>query len=338
MLNDSDFKALVSEKDPNAISKINRILGYDISDYSKFNEISPIMQTIFTTEKDSATMQEMVLNIIKRNTGKIQTTQIVKFDLSNLEIVAKAEVSGNLLNQFAMDEYNDTFRLSTTVDDWRLNNISNTTIRNNENTSTSYSYILDSDLKLLSKLGDLGNGERIYSARYIGEKLYLVTFRQTDPFYVIDLKDPKDIKKVGELKIPGFSSYLHPITENLILGVGQENGKLKLSMFDVSDDTNPVEISKLFLEGWGSDVQYDHHAFLLDKQNKYFVIPSYNGSFLVSYDEKGNLSEQKKLGSEQENFSRSLFINDYLYLVSNQRMFIYDIKNKFEKVNSVKFN
>ena len=85
----------------------------------------------------------------------------------------------------------------------------------------------------------MGKDERIYSARFIGDKGYLVTFKQVDPFYVLDLSNPKKPEIKGELKIPGYSSYLHPISDDLILGIGKEGSVVKVSLFDVSDPTNP---------------------------------------------------------------------------------------------------
>ena len=94
-------------------------------------------------------------------------------------------------------------------------------------------------MKIEGSVVDLGQGERIYSVRFIEDKGYVVTFKQVDPFYVLDLSDPMNPEKKGELKIPGYSSYLHPITKDKILGIGEENNKVKISLFDVSDPADP---------------------------------------------------------------------------------------------------
>lgn len=102
-------------------------------------------------------------------------------------------------------------------------------------------YVLDSGMRQIGRLEGLAPGERIYSVRYLGEMAYVVTFRETDPLFAIDLSDPRAPKVLGQLKIPGFSEYLHPLDDGLLLGIGQSvdergtaNG-VKLSMFDVSD-------------------------------------------------------------------------------------------------------
>jgi len=142
-------------------------------------------------------------------------------------------------------------------------------------------YVLDSDLKIVGKLEDLASGERIYSVRFLGDKAYMVTFRQIDPLFVIDLSNPEDPKVLGYLKIPGVSDYLHPYDENHVIGLGRdatEEGRItgmKLSLFDVSDFANPKEVSKYIIgdRGTSSDALYDHKAFLFSKDKSLLVIP-----------------------------------------------------------------
>ena len=141
----------------------------------------------------------------------------------------------------------------------------------------------------LSKVGKLSNiapGERIYSVRFMQDKAFVVTFRQMDPLFVIDLKNPRNPRILGKLKIPGFSTYLHPFMEGYLIGLGMETTVnrdtgavltegLKLSLFDVTGYTNPKELHKLIIEGTyvNSEALYNHRAFLLDSENKLLVIP-----------------------------------------------------------------
>jgi hypothetical protein len=138
-------------------------------------------------------------------------------------------------------------------------------------------------MKIISRLEGLGKGERIYSTRFMGERAYMVTFRQVDPLYVIDLKNPENPKVLGELKIPGYSDYLHPYDANHIIGVGKdaevETGRaqgLKIAIFDVTDVTNPVVKSEVMLGARGSDSEIlrTHKAFLFDKEKELLVIPA----------------------------------------------------------------
>ncbi|MFZ3077107.1 MAG: beta-propeller domain-containing protein [Candidatus Aenigmatarchaeota archaeon] len=151
----------------------------------------------------------------------------------------------------------------------------------NPNGPLNHLYVLDGDLKIVGKVEDLAAGERIYSARFLGDKAYMVTFRQIDPLFVIDLSSPQNPQVLGYLKIPGVSDYLHPYDETHIIGVGRDasdEGRikgLKLALFDVSDFANPKEVSKYVIGDRGTDSEalYDHKAFLFDKEKNLLAIP-----------------------------------------------------------------
>jgi uncharacterized secreted protein with C-terminal beta-propeller domain len=171
-------------------------------------------------------------------------------------------VSGNVLNQYSMDEYNGYFRLATT--NWK---------ETTENTV----HVLNMNLSTVGEL-TLDNAEvreTIQSARFIGNKAYIVTFEQKDPFFVLDMSNPAAPRVAGKLEIPGFSSYLHPYDENHIIGLGMEGSKLKLSLFDVTNVNAPTEIAKYIVEGdyTSSDALYEPKAFLFDKEKQLLVIP-----------------------------------------------------------------
>ena len=183
--------------------------------------------------------------------------------------VASGEVAGQLLNQFSMSEYQGDLRVATTVTDW------------NTGSSESFVQVLrpsGTDLVQIGKVGGLGLTEQIYAVRFLGTQGYVVTFRQTDPLYVIDLADPTNPRVTGELKIPGYSAYLHPVGDGLLLGVGQSadlsgfTQGTQLSLFDVSDPTNPQLISSLPIGGY-SDAEWDHKAFLFWPEDGTIVIP-----------------------------------------------------------------
>jgi uncharacterized secreted protein with C-terminal beta-propeller domain len=138
------------------------------------------------------------------------------------------------------------------------------------------------NLATVGKIENMAEGERIFSARFAGDKAYLVTFEQIDPFFVLDLKNPTSPKVTGELKIPGFSNYLHSYNENYIIGLGREDNAVKLSLFDVTDMNNPVEVAKYLIDekilaeddaGITSYACHDPKAFLFDPQNQLLVIP-----------------------------------------------------------------
>ncbi|MCW4046076.1 MAG: beta-propeller domain-containing protein [Candidatus Bathyarchaeota archaeon] len=194
------------------------------------------------------------------NDGQYTSIYRVRVDGSELKFEAKGSIPGYVLNQYSMDEYNGYFRVATT---WEK-----TTQMNNV-------YVLNMNMSQVGKLENLAEGERIYSARFMGDKAYLVTFRQTDPFFVIDMRNPANPRVAGELKIPGYSSYLHPFDENHVIGLGMENSTVKLSLFDVTNVNAPTETARYIVEGdWTySQALDDPKAFLFDKQKELLVIP-----------------------------------------------------------------
>jgi len=189
-----------------------------------------------------------------------------------IEYHAAGEVPGSLLNQFSMDEQGAYFRVATTSWEWNAS-----TFVGGQSNGV---YVLDQNLDIYGRLQNLAPGESIYSARFMGSRCYLVTFKQVDPLFVIDLTDPAQPKVLGELKITGYSNYLHPYDENHIIGIGKETDAglyqgVKISLFDVSDVANPKEIAKYEIGDRGTDspVLNDHKAFLFDRSKNLLVLP-----------------------------------------------------------------
>jgi inhibitor of cysteine peptidase len=208
-------------------------------------------------------------------------TDIHKFTINGMKVShhSSAMVQGMVLNQFSMDEHDGFFRLVTTKGyAW-----------DESKPSSNQLYILDGNLKMAGKIEGLARGERIYSARFMGERIYMVTFKETDPLFVIETSDPKNPQVLGELKIPGFSNYLHPYDENHIIGFGQDTkiiaeksggtriltDGVKISMFDVSDMANPKEKFTEIIGGRGtySPLNHDHKALLFNKKKNLFAFP-----------------------------------------------------------------
>ncbi|HID43276.1 MAG TPA: hypothetical protein EYP30_05785, partial [Archaeoglobaceae archaeon] len=189
-----------------------------------------------------------------------------------------------------------------------------------------------SEQSLAGSIKDFGKEERIYSVRFIGDKGYIVTFRETDPFFVIDLSDPENPEIKGELKIPGYSSYLHPINDDLILGIGKEDRNVKISLFDVSNPEKPKEIDKYELDEYWSDVLNTHHAFLLDSKHEIFFLPGGKGGYVFSYENE----ELKLENAVSTSAIRAIYIEDYLYIIGNE-VIVFD-ENTWEKVNELELN
>lgn len=240
--------------------------------YEDFNRMSE-------TEKQAviAELKSGEQDLIRKREYDQTTTVIHKIAISsgNIAYVARGEVAGYLKNQFAMDEYDGNLRVATTSDVWtgrgqyEYNNV----------------FVLDGSMKTAGSLTHIAEQETIYSTRFIGDRLYMVTFKRIDPFFVIDLADPKNPKILGKLKIPGYSDYLHPYDRNTIIGVGKETAAndwggistrgIKIALFDVTDVEHPKQIDKVEIGESGTDsaVLYDHKAFLFDKAKNLLVLP-----------------------------------------------------------------
>lgn len=206
-----------------------------------------------------------------------QVTVIHRFDIT-LEgaaagYVASGKVPGHVLNQFSMSEYQGNLRVASTKEIW-----------SGEDESESYVTVLGlsgGELVQLGQVGGLGKGERIYSARFVDDKGYVVTFREIDPLYTLDLSDPANPQAVGELKIPGFSTYIHPMGNDHLLTIGEEvdpdggwTQGMKLEIFDVSDFANPQSTQKyIFDGGYYSQALYEHKAFTYNAARGMLAIP-----------------------------------------------------------------
>ncbi len=201
-------------------------------------------------------------------------TTVHKFSISQsgpARYEASGEVYGHLLNQFSMDEHNGYFRIATTIGEpWNTEN------------SQSQVVVLQQQgrrLAIVGSVGGLGKGERIYSVRYAGDVGYVVTFREVDPLYVIDLSNPMSPSVKGELKIPGFSTYLHPLGDGLLAGIGQQTDNrgrtqgTKVSLFDVSNPAEPTELDFLVFADAHSEAEWDHRAFLHWPKDELLVLP-----------------------------------------------------------------
>ncbi len=212
------------------------------------------------------------------------STSIHKFDISDPSsstYVATGSVPGTVLNQYSLSEHNGYLRIATTQESpwwgWQPRSVEE---------SSSSLYVLEtvpgdagSTLEIVGQVDDLGRGERIFAVRYMGDIATVVTFRQTDPLYTIDVSDPTNPQLLGELKINGYSAYLHPLGDGLLLGVGQDatdEGQTtgtQVSLFDISDLTNPTRIAQWSLPGGFSDTEWDARAFLWWPAEQMVVIP-----------------------------------------------------------------
>lgn len=277
-------------------------------------------------------------------------TEIYKFNLKDATCTFSktGEVPGSVLNQFSMDENNGYFRIATT-DSTSWDSESN----------TNNLYVLNENLEIVGKVEGLAPGERIYSVRFMGNRAYMVTFVQTDPLFVIDLSDPTNPTVLGELKIPGYSTYLHPYDENHLIGFG-ENTKvvnygygdqvvtdgMKIALFDVTDPNNPTEMYSVNIgeEGTYSELLNNHKALLFSKEKNIIAFPisitgedyevTFQGAIVYGlslengFEEKGritNIENDINKYYPRNSIQRIIYINDTLYTLSRNLIKATDI-------------
>jgi inhibitor of cysteine peptidase len=280
-LSDTMTHVISLNLDTNDIVEKSFMLGSSQTMYVSKNSIFlasihyPYYPLLYRTDGGSSSVNDQETTILHK----------ISINTGNMTYIAQGEVPGHILNQFSMDEHNGFFRIATTLgNNW------------GEGTQSSNNiYILDENLKKVSQIENIAPGESIYAARFLGDRAYLVTFVQVDPLFTVDLSDPYHPKILGELKIPGYSEYLHPYDETHIIGIGKEVDPtidadkihtpgaiyytailgLKIALFDVSDFENPKEVAKVVIGDRGTDspALYDHKAFLFDREKELLVIP-----------------------------------------------------------------
>lgn len=264
-------------------------------------------------------------------------TQIIKFSYQSgtIKSAGIGEVNGYLNDSFSLNENGGYLRVVAT--DW-------------DNTSdVNHLYILDKELNICGKIENLAPGETIRSARFFGDMGYFVTFRETDPLFSVDLSDPEAPKVLGELKITGFSSYLHFYGEDKLLGLGNEvdpeTGSykgIKLSMFDISDPSDVKEIDKYVIkDSYDCPGLYNYKAIMIDPKKNILGFECEGNYMVFSYDgEKGFVNEffyEKKKEEEYPYNLRGIYIGQTLYLSENQQIKAFDMERDFEEIGELIF-
>ncbi len=259
------------------------------------------------------------------------TTTIHKFDISDpakTVYLGSGTVQGYLLNQWSLSEFQGVLRVvSTDAPAWWSGPSGG---QNQSFLTTLKQADGGSGLVQVGRVGGLGQGERVYAVRMIGNDGYVVTFKQVDPLYTIDLSDPAHPAVLGELTIPGYSAYLHPISDNLLLGIGQnvdpqtnEPTGTQVSFFDVSDLKHPSLLYRAALgQGW-SAAESDHHAFLYWPATSLVVVPfgqqavGMRVSRATGITEVGRIVQTQANQSSLPQINRSLVVGNALLTVSD---------------------
>lgn len=359
-------------------TQITTINSMSITDDEKWDKISTVLTDFFSKAQNNEQLQEQYKDMFTKIQDALQEydlrqelehskTVISKIAIADGHItyMSRAEVDGRLLNQYSLDEYNNNLRVATTVDVWL----------NSGRKEYNNVYVLGATMNTVGTLQDIAPNESIYSTRFMGNRLYMVTYRQIDPFFAIDLSDPSSPKILGQLKVPGYSSYLHPINDTTLIGVGKETDVneygstvtkgVKISIFDVSDVARPKETGHytIGISGTDSAVLHDPKAFLYSKTKNIVVLPVtevidtgrngpygyyynvWNGAYVFSVKDSALelLGKVKHSSSNSQYFNwwnqatvtRSIYFDNSLYTISNQYIKVNDLTNNLTSQNSI---
>ncbi len=253
----------------------------------------------------------------------VTDTDIFKVNLDALELVAVGEAPGRVLNQFSVDEEKGFLRVATTI--------------GFGNRSENNVYVLEQEgqkLNIVGSVEGIAPGERIYSARFQDDYGFIVTFRQVDPFFTLDLSEPTNPTVAGELKLPGFSEYLQVIKNEdttQVLGIGRDSRNLKVSLFDVTDFKNPQEVDSFLFDGKysSSEAEWDQQAVSYFPEYQNLAIPFQSGSEsglrVFDVDPQKGLTNRGDILHEGGRIRRSLRIGEDLYVISNERLTVHDL-------------
>jgi len=341
----------------NLQSEFDKVTSLTLDEYQKTQVTGWIIE-----EYVSSLTDEQKLTLAQELLPLVEKTVIYKIGINEgaISYETQGTVPGTINNQFSMSEYDGNLRVATTIHGWM--------IRSYLPSVESYNnvYVLDESLLVIGSIESIAPDETIYSARFIDDICYLVTFEQIDPFFVIDLSDPTNPMILGQLKIPGYSSYLHPYDETHVIGIGKEDSNVKISLFDVTDVENPVELSKYLITdddessySWtSSSALYEHKAFLFDEEKQLLIFPAsdeYKESAYVFHVDTANDIELKGVIShipenvtvkEEEPYGyywkgyygysilRSLYIGDVIYTISDAMVQMNDM-DSLEEMNRV---
>ena len=344
-VDDSDVMPLVNEEKvtvnniylPSDLNQPDYLVvsGTDLSDLQK-----PVSTKAIVSGASDFYMSTDSLYICCQNWehGK-SSTQILKFLCVDGEITASnmAELPGYLNDTFSLDEYDGYLRVLTTEDG---------------NGESNNLFVLDEDMNTISTIRDIASGETIRSARFVGDMGYFVTFRQTDPLFCVDLSDPENPEILSELKISGFSSYLHMYGENRLLGIGYEADEdtgsqtgVKLSMFDISDPENVTEENKYVIkDAYYLPLDYNYKAITIDA-DKNLIGFVCDGEYMVfRYDEEKGFENLLTYTMSDNNYwdgqesCRGVYVGERFCVVDREKVLMFDMEQDFTLIDRLDWN
>jgi uncharacterized secreted protein with C-terminal beta-propeller domain len=353
MLKELIDETVMPKLSSSAEDELSAVDALTLDDYQKQTIKEWIIQN-YIESMNEEDLQSIALEIVKETERTI--IHRIRISDGEIEYEAQGTIPGIIQNQFSLSEYEGHLRVSTTIYGWMARSyLSSFESENNI-------YVLNSTLNIVGSLENIATGEQIYATRFTEDKCYLVTYKQIDPFFVIDLSNPINPTILGELKIPGYSTYLHPYDEEHVIGIGRDEQEVKISLFDVAQLSNPTEMAKYEIqnndEEWywtQSSALYEHKAFLFDKEKNLLVIPvgDYSKESAYVFDIslsggitlKGIIDHDMEIEEESEypvwdsayykgnygnSIKRTLYINDVIYTVSDNMVKLNDLNSLVE--------
>lgn len=339
----------------------------DMTDTSDFKQVKAVLGqssgTIYVSAKNIYYVDSVYANEVKANVGEevedCNKSEIIRLSYSDGKVVpsGRSVIEGSVGDEFAIDEYNGYLRIAVSVNRWKgicqsvdmeyYNGskwVTDKVVRIHPYTYSDYRevsalYVLDENLEVVGSIPALKENERVYGVRFDGEIAYVVTYRQMDPLFSINLSDPTNPTVIGALKIPGFSTYLHKWDDNKLIGIGHDDGwNIKISTFDITDKTDVKETDVCILkDAYSSEALYNHKAVFISPKNNLLGFGDSDGCYRLFSYYNGNLVEKVKVQMDN-NFlasARALYIGEYIYIVGeNNGVYVYRMSD-FEKVAEV---
>jgi uncharacterized secreted protein with C-terminal beta-propeller domain len=308
--------------------RLRTVRGYDLSTDAERAEVRATVQRWVASlpEAEGREVRERLREdweeYLRDNRRDATSTHVVRFPVDDLADATTGSVPGQVLNQFSFDVHDGHLRVATTVGE-RLPGVE----------SANDVYVLDAaSMAREGSVTGMSEGQRVYGVRFVGDRGYVVTFRQVDPLHVLDLSDPENPEETGFVKLPGFSSYLHPLEGDRLLGVGEEDGRVKAVVFDVSDPTDPTVAESRVLDARWSAVSRTHHAFTYDPRYGVAFLPTPEGGYVLSTDD---LSTETRVGLRDPR--RARYVGDHLFVFGSDEVAVLDERD-WSRVTTVDLN
>ena len=326
------------------------VSSIDVGSPAEFLDTQSILGCGSDIYCNSETLVVALTTMEETNDVSKDKTELFRFSLKDGAVTMESQgsVPGYVLNQFSMDEYNGYFRIVTTENVTHYFNEGGIASAEQEKTR-NHLFVLDESMNIVGSIEDLARGESIYSARFMGDTGYFVTYRQVDPLFTVDLSTPSEPKILSELKVPGFSNYLHPFGDGLLLGFGQnsdeESGEiqgLKLSIFDTSD---PAAVAEKHSELLGEKYMWsnaigNHKAILVDSEKNLIGFPAENEYMLYSYSPESGFQKIAQLTLEADGPGdmdydlRGFYVDDVFYLYSPSGLAAFSMED-FSRISTL---